>query len=288
MSTQANQLTLSYPLCLGSNGSVVRALQVLLNQAGVGAALATDGRFGKGTHVALLAFQRRKGLKPDGVVGPATAKALGWSYRQGESKPYVIRYDAPPLPAMTPPVAAVAVAIRVGMGAFKELMYEGITKAYAKTNYGVPSPAGSPPAQQPALDAFARERGFKTSEDFHQRQFAQVKARLADLNWHYDKLWDSLTRLQDQAASGVAPDLAGLHSVFAYFVSDMRSSLRAMSLLSGDTLACEQALEQLSYQHLLSIVERVLRGEQTALMAISQIGIAFDNANRTLAARLRS
>ena len=264
MSVAHNPPTLTRPLGLGSNGDEVRALQMLLNQAGLGCVLTADGRFGKRTHVALMAFQRKKGLKADGVVGPSTARALGWNCRAMDARPYVIRYDKPPLPAMTPPFTAVAEGIRVGMGAFKELMFDGITKAYARTNYGVPTPT-----------------------DVHQKQFHQVKTRLADLEWHFDKIWSSLRQLQDQVAAGGEPNLVGLRGAFAYFATDMRSSLRAMDLLSADTRACEQALDRLPYQHVIAIVERFLRGEQTAAVAMVQVQLAFENANRDFAANLQ-
>lgn len=40
---------------------------------------AVDGIFGSGTRSAVVAFQKSKGLTPDGIVGPATLKALGLS-----------------------------------------------------------------------------------------------------------------------------------------------------------------------------------------------------------------
>ena len=63
-------------LKLGSAGSQVRALQSRLIQWGYldGSA---DGVFGSRTEAAVRYFQRRNGLTADGVVGPATAAALG-------------------------------------------------------------------------------------------------------------------------------------------------------------------------------------------------------------------
>jgi peptidoglycan hydrolase-like protein with peptidoglycan-binding domain len=47
----------------------VRLLQTKL-------AIGADGRFGPGTRAAVVAFQRRRGLDPDGIVGPLTWTAL--------------------------------------------------------------------------------------------------------------------------------------------------------------------------------------------------------------------
>ena len=72
--------TLSAPLCLGSHGEDVKELQRQLNEGRSGPMLNADGRFGKLTHKAVVEFQRRNGVKADGVVGPVTAKLLGWGF----------------------------------------------------------------------------------------------------------------------------------------------------------------------------------------------------------------
>jgi peptidoglycan hydrolase-like protein with peptidoglycan-binding domain len=54
----------------------VTALQRALRTAGYNLA-ALDGVFGPGTERAVIAFQKSKGLPPDGIVGPATRRALG-------------------------------------------------------------------------------------------------------------------------------------------------------------------------------------------------------------------
>ena len=59
----------------GSRGPLVQLLQLALNRSGI-AVLQTDGRFGNATREAVAAFQRRMGLKPDGVVGEMTHRAL--------------------------------------------------------------------------------------------------------------------------------------------------------------------------------------------------------------------
>ena len=59
----------------GSTGPSVELLQLALNRAGFGE-LATDGVFGTKTKNAVLRFQSLNGLVADGIVGPATHRAL--------------------------------------------------------------------------------------------------------------------------------------------------------------------------------------------------------------------
>ncbi len=63
---------------LNDRGTEVRKVQLLLNSLlAPGPNLKADGYFGQRTHKAVLAFQRAKGLTPDGEVGPKTRAALG-------------------------------------------------------------------------------------------------------------------------------------------------------------------------------------------------------------------
>jgi hypothetical protein len=62
------------PLKQGSRGPAVRALQRKLRDAGW--TVAVDGDFGPRTKDAVIAFQRSKRLKDDGIVGPKTWAAL--------------------------------------------------------------------------------------------------------------------------------------------------------------------------------------------------------------------
>ncbi|MGN1002725.1 MAG: M14 family metallopeptidase [Oscillospiraceae bacterium] len=66
-------------LSFGSRGPQVQLLQLALDRAGFGP-LATDGIFGAATYAALTAFQRSRGLTPDGVAGPRTHAALEPQY----------------------------------------------------------------------------------------------------------------------------------------------------------------------------------------------------------------
>jgi len=58
-----------------STGPSVELLQLALNRAGFGM-LSTDGIFGMKTRDAVLRFQAQNGLDADGIVGPATHRAL--------------------------------------------------------------------------------------------------------------------------------------------------------------------------------------------------------------------
>ena len=87
------------PLAIGSRGPDVRTLQEALNRTTPSPGLQPDGAFGLKTDSAVRAFQRSKGLKADGIVGPLTAKALGLRYTAGA----VPRLPAPgPLPPQPP------------------------------------------------------------------------------------------------------------------------------------------------------------------------------------------
>jgi len=62
----------AYPtLRKGSKGGYVKELQTLLNY-GYGAHLAVDGIFGSLTEIAVISFQKMRGLRGDGIVGPKT------------------------------------------------------------------------------------------------------------------------------------------------------------------------------------------------------------------------
>ena len=72
-------------LKVGSTGSAVKAVQRRLK-------VRVTGYYGELTQAAVKRFQRSKGLKADGIVGPATARALGVrlgsaSYASGGAAP---------------------------------------------------------------------------------------------------------------------------------------------------------------------------------------------------------
>jgi len=59
----------------GSSGPAVKDLQQKLKKLGFDPK-GVDGKFGPGTRAAVIAFQKSKKLKADGLVGPATLSAL--------------------------------------------------------------------------------------------------------------------------------------------------------------------------------------------------------------------
>jgi peptidoglycan hydrolase-like protein with peptidoglycan-binding domain len=63
---------------IGSRGNKVIQIQLLLNgHLSPLIKIKNDGHFGKNTERAVMAFQRKTGLEPDGIVGPETWRALG-------------------------------------------------------------------------------------------------------------------------------------------------------------------------------------------------------------------
>lgn len=67
-------------MAVGVTGTCIRSLQTWMNIAD-GANLVVDGVFGSGTKKAVIHFQRRFGLTPDGVFGDNSRNALkGWYY----------------------------------------------------------------------------------------------------------------------------------------------------------------------------------------------------------------
>ena len=69
---EERMLTVRNPMMQGDD---VRSVQLALNRDGE--ALAVDGAYGSATATAVLNFQKKKGLTPDGIVGASTRTALG-------------------------------------------------------------------------------------------------------------------------------------------------------------------------------------------------------------------
>ena len=68
---------------VGSRGDEVRQIQKKLKELGYDPGQ-VDGIYGDNTKKAVIAFQKAKGLNPDGIAVPQTLKALGISQDQGQ------------------------------------------------------------------------------------------------------------------------------------------------------------------------------------------------------------
>lgn len=93
-------------LRLGSKGAGVRDIQALLRSAGY--QVTVDGDFGQSTKAAVIAFQKNKGLAPDGMIGPKTQAALNVFRENAPAKPGAQKLFANP---------TVQKAVAVGVGA---------------------------------------------------------------------------------------------------------------------------------------------------------------------------
>jgi len=75
------QVTGNPTLRRGSKGGYVKEMQALLNYSSCGARLQIDGCFGSLSEIALIAFQKMRGLKADGICGSETwAELEGVNY----------------------------------------------------------------------------------------------------------------------------------------------------------------------------------------------------------------
>lgn len=77
----------------GSKGEFVEELQVNLVRLGFGP-LTADGDFGESTEKAVRAFQRAKGLVPDGWAGPRTLEMIGKELENKKLAPKVEKAEA--------------------------------------------------------------------------------------------------------------------------------------------------------------------------------------------------
>ena len=68
----------------GQSGETVRRVQQKLKQWGYYSG-AVDGVFGQGTYDAVIRFQKKNGLRADGVAGAATLAAMGVSEKAAAS-----------------------------------------------------------------------------------------------------------------------------------------------------------------------------------------------------------
>ena len=234
---------LSGPLHLGSSGEDVRELQRLLNEDQASPMLKADGRFGKSTHRALVEFQRRKGLKPDGVVGPATAKLLGWGYHPGRVLPYVIAFEEPPRPAMTPPLKLLVDAVLIGL--------KPVHKATRDAMFATPT----------------------VSND------ARINLKqIGFLDQQWGRMGDALNAVVEEVPDGAMAAATMRRSLETYveWTSDFAKTLQ-WHARGGYMWRLPDLIHRIPVDVIVGTADRVLRGEQTITMALAQLQMAFQN-----------
>jgi hypothetical protein len=104
-------------------GADYTAIQQRLNNLGATPPLVVDGQWGAKSKAALIAFQKLKGLTPDGVPGPITLTALGLS---GTTPAPIATGPATELPATSTPMDAARMADALAAG-YKVITGKGPT-----------------------------------------------------------------------------------------------------------------------------------------------------------------
>ena len=234
---------ISGPLHLGSHGEDVKELQRFLNQDRIGAMLAIDGRFGESTHKAVVEFQRRQHLKPDGVVGPATAKLLGWGYHPARVLPYVITFEEPPRPPMTPPLRVLVDAILAGL--------KPVHKATRDAMFATPEQSGDPRVN-------LKQIGF--------------------LDQEWSRLETALNELVDTVPDGTraANTVRTSLQTYVQWTSDIAKTMQ-WHARGGYMWRLPDLIRTIPIDVIVGTTSRLLRGEQSVTVALSQLQIAFRN-----------
>ncbi|MEO8649514.1 MAG: peptidoglycan-binding domain-containing protein [Acidobacteriota bacterium] len=266
MAVPQNAPTLTRPLCLGSAGPPVRALQAFLNGAGMalGPPVPVDGRFARSTHVAVVLFQRRKGLKPDGVVGRKTAEAIGWHYTPVNEKPYTISYESPSLPAVTPPLAVVAEAIRIGMAQFAEKIVDDFWDAYTY------------PESDPQFREFMG-RVYSEQPDLSKKQFRQRTLRIQDVIFHYRRFMKALGEMVELSMTDPQSVPKKLREAFSEFANQVITACNGVDFYYGNTQRCRKRVHDFRYDSIVGTVGSLLSGDRTVTFAVAQVQIVFQS-----------
>lgn len=199
--------------------------------------LTLDGRFGLRTHNNVMSFQGCKSLFRDGIVGPKTANALGWTYSGPPSLPYKLRME----PAgKAPPLSSIADAILRAMDVFHAAITEEVRNCGATQLH-----------LDRALDA---------------------------LSIPYDSLKENLDHLKSYSNFG--PDSLYLKTDLAHYqvtvlkigvyLKDHGGSMRRLALMN----------DALDVEHIGEIVQRLFKGEETAVVVIAKLDLHVQLASR--------
>ena len=237
--------TLKKPLSLGASGPEVKALQVALNGWNEGVdQIKVDGRFGKSTHHAVLFVQWWEHLKKDGVVGPKTAEKLGLEFGAASGTPITIRFDEPPRSPMTPPLALLVDVIIDGMRPLRDEIEDALLRA-----------------PKESVAAMLRRRD--------------------SANESYDDLVEDLKGWANELPQGNLA-VAKLRTAFHNYIQWMHSELKAAQFdaRGGWIWRYHPVLDQIPVDQIVNIADRVLRGEQSPVVAMQQIRMTFEQFNR--------
>ena len=257
-------IALTQPLCIGSSGADVCALQTELNAFHMESMpeLNVDGSFDRKTHLALIAYQRQKGLKADGIVETETAKALGWEYNVQRETPYLVVSDKPPMHGLTPPITVVAEAIRVGISEFTERILDDVWESFSRPSNELNYRrlvenviTDDPSASRKRLG----KRILMLKEIvFYYTNFVKVLGHLGSLSEREPDLVP--IRLQ----SALAELSCQIHAVFTILESD------------GSVMeTCRKRLNGLPSNGIVGKMESVLKGERSVHFAVMEVRMLF-------------
>lgn len=79
-----NEVLAKTSICEAATVNEIKSVQQRLKEWGYYKG-AIDGIYGSGTRSAVISFQKKNGLTPDGILGPATARAIGISISSSQS-----------------------------------------------------------------------------------------------------------------------------------------------------------------------------------------------------------
>jgi len=239
-------------LALGSSGPDVRELQLLLNSDRIRAGLKVDGKFGKTTHRALVDFQKRNGLKADGVVGGRTARVLGWSFVPGPTAPYKIRMDRPAHSETSSPLQVLGDVIYVGLNRLGRRVEDEIRR------FGL-----SPNATHQLVENDLKR---VIIPGLRERVGEFLNVRLTD---------DSGRQNETQRQFDVNLFRRSFIDGFDLFYQMARTAKEAGGNVHNFAIFLDRARQ---LERIGEIAERLLKGEQNPAITIQQIKIAFDTA----------
>ncbi len=240
---------LSRPLSLGAKGPEVKVLQEALNiwdDDHTQKPLSVDGHFGKQTHFAVIFLQFWENLKEDGVVGPKTAEKLGLMVGNTGS-PVIISFDQPPRPPMTPPLTLLIDVVAEGLRPLRDKIEDSLLLA---------------PGSDPRRKLLRRDQA----------------------NEGYDDLIEELRNWAADLPEGNRA-VAQMRISFQNYVRWMHSTLDAAQFdgTGGWMWRFGPYLDRIPFDQIAGVADRVLRGEQTPVVAVQQLRIAFEQFNQLLA-----